>query len=147
MQAVAVSRTCKKDQEHITYHIKELPRSYKGFGRPQVLLGSSLFIYINMPKKEVQTDLWVYDLLQEAKIHLTPQGCEIDELNQALKTASKSQTGKVGFPEYCGAVKDFAIVIEDKASIDKHIFEDANGLISQEVKPVKEYAVKALIFR
>ena len=44
LQAVAVSRTCKKDQEHITYHIKELPRSYKGFGRPQVLLGSSLFI-------------------------------------------------------------------------------------------------------
>ena len=99
-----------------------------------------------MPKKEVQTDLWVYDLLQEANIHLTPQGCEIDELNQALKTASKSQTGKVGFPEYCGAVKDFAIVIEDKASIDKHILEDANGLISQEVKPVKEYAVNGALF-
>ena len=50
MQAVAVFRTCKQDQEHITYHIKELPRSYKGFGRPQVLLGSSLF-YDTMDKQ------------------------------------------------------------------------------------------------
>ena len=50
LQAVAVYRTCKKDQEHITYHIKELPRSYKGFGRPQVLLGSSL-IYNTMEKQ------------------------------------------------------------------------------------------------
>ena len=37
-----------------------------------------------MAKKEVKTDLWVYELLQEADIYLTPQGCDIKE------TASRS---------------------------------------------------------
>jgi len=43
-----------------------------------------------MAKKEVKTDLWVYELLQEANIHLTPQGCDIKEIDEALRTASKS---------------------------------------------------------
>ena len=47
-----------------------------------------------MAKKEVKTDLWVYDLLKEADIELTPQGCDIEEINEALKTASKRKTGK-----------------------------------------------------
>ena len=41
-----------------------------------------------MAKKEVKTDLWVYELLQEADIDLTPQGCDIKEIDEALKTAS-----------------------------------------------------------
>ena len=45
----------------------------------------------------------------------------IKEINEALKTASKRGTGKVGFPEYVGVVKDFIIVIEDKASLENHI--------------------------
>ena len=36
-----------------------------------------------MAKKEVKTDLWVYDLLKEAKICLDPQGCSIKEVNAA----------------------------------------------------------------
>lgn len=44
-----------------------------------------------MAKKEVKTDLWVYELLQEADIRLTPQGCDIKEIDEALKTASKSK--------------------------------------------------------
>ena len=31
-------------------------------------------------KKEVQTDLWVYDLLKEANIKLDPQGSQIKEI-------------------------------------------------------------------
>lgn len=99
-----------------------------------------------MPKKEVKTDLWVYELLQEADIQLTPQGCDIKEIDEALKTASKSKTGNVGYPEYCGVVNDFILVIEDKASIDKHICKDENGLLSQEVKAVKDYAVNGALF-
>jgi len=75
-----------------------------------------------MAKKEAKTDLWVYELLQEANIKLTPQGCDIKEINEALKTASKSNTGNAGYPEYCGVVKDFILVIEDKASLDKHLY-------------------------
>ena len=99
-----------------------------------------------MAKKEVKTDLWVYELLNEADIHLTPQGCDILEINEALKTASKSGTGNVGYPEYCGVVKDFIIVIEDKAAIEKHLCRDSKNLISQEVKAVKDYAVNGALF-
>lgn len=99
-----------------------------------------------MAKKEVKTDLWVYELLNEADIHLTPQGCDILEINEALKTASKSGTGNVGYPEYCGVVKDFIIVIEDKAALEKHLCKDSKSLISQEVKDVKDYAVNGALF-
>ena len=83
-----------------------------------------------MAKKEVKTDLWVYELLQEADIHLMPQGCDIKEIDEALKTASKSNTGNAGYPEYCGVVKDFILVIEDKTSLDKHLYKDEKDLIS-----------------
>lgn len=99
-----------------------------------------------MAKKEVKTDLWVYELLREAGITLTPQGCDIKEIDDALKTASKSGTGNVGYPEYCGVVKDFIIVIEDKASLHKHISKDTKDLISQETKAVKDYAVNGALF-
>ena len=99
-----------------------------------------------MAKNEVKTDLWVYGLLKEADIHLTPQGCDIKEVNEALKTASKSGTGKVGYPEFCGKVKDFLIVIEDKALLDKHILRNDKKLISLELKHVRDYAVNGALF-
>lgn len=99
-----------------------------------------------MAKKEVKTDLWVYELLQEANIHLTPQGCDIKEIAEALKTASKSKTGNAGYPEYCGVVKDFILVIEDKASLDKHLYKDEKRLIAQDVKAVRNYAVNGALF-
>lgn len=99
-----------------------------------------------MAKKEVKTDLWVYELLQEANIHLTPQGCDIKEIDEALRTASKSKTGNVGYPEYCGVVKDFILVIEDKASLNKHLYKNEKGLIAQDVKAIKNYAVNGALF-
>lgn len=99
-----------------------------------------------MAKKEVKTDLWVYELLKEARISLTAQGCDIKEIDEALKTASKSQTGNSGYPEYCGVVKDFILVIEDKASLDRHLYKDEKGLIAQNVKAVKDYAVNGALF-
>lgn len=99
-----------------------------------------------MAKKEVKTDLWVYELLKEANISLTAQGCDIKEIDEALKTASKSQTGNSGYPEYCGVVKDFILVIEDKASLDKHLYKDEKALIAQDVKAVRDYAVNGALF-
>ncbi len=99
-----------------------------------------------MAKKEVKTDLWVYELLQEADIHITPQGCDIIEIDEALKTASKSNTGNAGYPEYCGVVKDFILVVEDKASLDKHLYKDEKELIAQDVKAVRNYAVNGALF-
>lgn len=98
-----------------------------------------------MAKKEVKTDLWVYELLKEAGISLDPQGSSIKELNDALKTASKSGKGNTGFPEYCGVVQDFVIVIEDKADIAKHIQRNAEQLICQEKKSVTDFAVNGAL--
>ena len=98
-----------------------------------------------MAKKEIKTDLWVYDLLKEAELDLCPQGSNIAELDKALKTASKAQTGKAGYPEYCGVVKDFVIVIEDKADTAAHIKRDDNDLICQTAASVKDFAVNGAL--
>lgn len=101
-----------------------------------------------MAKREVNTDLWVYDLLKEAKIQdkFTAQGSTIKEINEALQTASKRGTGKVGFPEYVGVVKNFLIVIEDKADTLNHIELNDKDLISEEISSICNYAVNGALF-
>lgn len=98
-----------------------------------------------MAKKEKSTDLWVYDLLKQAGISLDANGSNITEINIALKTASKRGTGQVGYPEYVGPVKDFLIVIEDKADLRQHLKLE-NGVISQDTKAVTDYAVNGAVF-
>lgn len=98
-----------------------------------------------MAKKEVKTDLWVYELLKDAGIELDPQGSSIKEIDNALKSASKKGTGKVGFPEYVGVVKDYIIVIEDKPKTDKHVLLDGT-VVSMETKAVTDYAVNGALF-
>lgn len=99
-----------------------------------------------MAKKEVRTDLWVFTLLNEADIHLDPQGSTIKELNDALKTASKRGTGKAGFPEYVGVVKDYLLVIEDKADLSHHVKLDGKGLVSMKTSDITDYAVNGALF-
>ena len=99
-----------------------------------------------MAKKEVKTDFWVYELLKDADINLTPQGCDIKDIDEALKTASKSKTGNVGYPEYCGVVEDFIIVIEDKADLSHHIMLTEKDLVDLSTKSVREYAVNGALF-
>lgn len=99
-----------------------------------------------MAKKEVLTDLWVYEMLKEANINLHPQGSNIKEINQALQSASKAGTGNVGFPEYCGVVKDFVLIIENKADVSQHVKRNDKDLISEEVTSIKNYAVNGALF-
>lgn len=94
-----------------------------------------------MAKKEVNTDLYVAKLLDEAGITYSAQGSAIEEIDNALKSASKRKTGKSGFPEYVCVVKDFILVIEDKASISNHIKMDASELISMDTDSIINYAV------
>lgn len=99
-----------------------------------------------MAKKEAETDLWVHELLKQAGIVLDAQGSSIKEIDEALKTASKRGTGNVGFPEYIGVVKDYLIVIEDKADLSKHIKRDESGNISVATSAVTDYAVNGAFF-
>ncbi len=98
-----------------------------------------------MANNEKKTDFWVYDLLKEAQIDLEPNNSSIKELEAALKTASKRKTQHVGKPEFIGIVKDFVLVIEDKAKTDKHIKKDGD-VILQDVKSVTDYAVNGALF-
>jgi type I restriction enzyme M protein len=99
-----------------------------------------------MAKKEVLTDLWVYEMLKEGNIELHPQGSNINEINVALKSASKAGTGKIGFPEYCGVVKDYVLIIEDKADVAQHIKRNVKDVICDEVASIKNYAVNGALF-
>lgn len=98
-----------------------------------------------MAKNETQTDLWVYDLLKIADLKLSAQGSDIIEIEQALKTASKSKTGKVGRPEYCGVVKDFLIVIEDKANTANHLKLNEEDIICDDIASVRDFAVNGAL--
>lgn len=96
--------------------------------------------------KEKRTDLWVYDLLKDVGLSLDPQGSSIKEIDDALKTASKAGTGNVGRPEYVGAVKDYLIVIEDKAVLSFHEARDENGLLKEDVNSNTNYAINGALF-
>lgn len=101
-----------------------------------------------MAKKEVNTDLWVHEMLKEAEIRdkFSAQGSDIKEIDDALKSASKKGTGNAGFPEYVGVVKDFLILIEDKSSVDKHVHYTDEGIIADDVKSNTDYAVNGALF-
>ena len=94
-----------------------------------------------MAKKEAQTDIWVHELLKSAQITLSYQGSDISELDKALKTASKAGTGKVGKPEFIGVVKDFVLVIENKAETSQHAARDKDGNLLEDTASKQAYAL------
>lgn len=80
---------------------------------------------------ERATDKFIYGLLENAGINYEPDGSSIKEVEEALKTASKRQTGRVGHPEFTAKIGDFFIVGEDKESISnqaKYIDESGSEL-------------------
>lgn len=97
---------------------------------------------------EASTDLWVWELLKEAGLskQMSPQGSNVKELNEALKTASKSKTGNVGRPEYIGVVHDFVLVIENKKDVSGHVNRTDKGLIAMDTDSVRNYAVNGALF-
>lgn len=99
-----------------------------------------------MAKKEAKTDIWVARQLEDCGIPYEVQGSGIKEINKALSTASKSQTGNAGRPEFVIKVGDFVLVIEDKADTSKHIKLDENDLIDLSPKAVKNYAVNGAVY-
>jgi DNA-binding ferritin-like protein (Dps family) len=63
-----------------------------------------------------------------------------------LKSASKSGSGNVGFPEFVGVVKDFILVIENKSDLAKHSKLNSKGLISLQSKDVRGHAINGALF-
>ena len=69
--------------------------------------------------REKETDLFIAELLKDAKIEYSADGSNIKEINEALKTASKRKTKQSGRPEFVAKSQDFIIIIEDKADTTK----------------------------
>jgi len=88
---------------------------------------------------EKVTDFFIGNLLSEAHISCFPNGSDIKEVHEALKTASKHGTGNVGFPEFTGQSGKFLIVIENKAD------EDRQALYQDEEKNVLDTSTRAVI--
>lgn len=99
-----------------------------------------------MAKKEIKTDLWVARQLDDSKIKYDAQGSNVKEINDALQSASKRGTGNAGYPEYDAVVKDFVIVIEDKADLVKHQKLTDTGILSTDQKDIADYAVNGAYF-
>ena len=99
-----------------------------------------------MAKKEAKTDLWVARQLDDSKIKYDAQGSDVKEINDALQSASKRGTGNAGYPEYVAVVKDFVIVIEDKADLAKHQKLTNTGILSVDQKDIADYAVNGAYF-
>jgi type I restriction-modification system DNA methylase subunit len=91
---------------------------------------------------EKKTDIFISKLLESAEIKYTPNGSDIKEIQEALKTASKKGTGKVGFLEFVAISKDFIILIEDKGDLEQQVlYEDEDKkIISTDIKSITNYA-------
>ena len=99
-----------------------------------------------MAMSEAKFDLHIHDLLREAGINAEYQSTDSIELKEALSTASKSQTGEPGRPDYIAVVEGYVIVIEDKKDRDKLLLLGDDGTISLTPQATKDYAVNGAVW-
>ena len=99
-----------------------------------------------MAKREANFDRHIDKLLKDVQIEASAQGSDVHEINEALKTASKSQTGNAGFPEFVAVVKDYVLVFEDKPDRDFICLREKDGTVSLSVKATEKYAVNGALF-
>lgn len=99
-----------------------------------------------MGKKERATDYWVHKLLSDAHIKFDAGDSSNIEIHQALKTASKRGTGNIGYPEFVCVIKDYVLVIEDKAEPSKHMLLTDTGILDNSTKAICDYAVNGAVF-
>lgn len=91
---------------------------------------------------EKKTDHIIGQLLLNANIEYTPNGSDIKEIEEALKSSSKRGTGKQGYPEFVAKVNDFILVIEDKAELEKQAkyMNDKKDTLLMDTESITNYA-------
>jgi len=99
-----------------------------------------------MIKREANFDVYINGLLTAAKIEFSVQGSTVLDIDNALKTASKRQTGKGGYPEFVAVVGEFVLVGENKPERSLLCQRDSEGNISLEVKATEDYAVNGALW-
>ncbi|MBR7025108.1 MAG: N-6 DNA methylase [Selenomonadaceae bacterium] len=88
---------------------------------------------------------YIQNRLAAVEIFSETQSTRNVELDAALKTASKNQTGKAGYPDHIALVEDFVLVMEDKSDRLKLVLRDG-GEISQSVDATTHYAINGALF-
>ena len=96
--------------------------------------------------KESNFDMYIHGLLSEAGIEADYQHTEILQLQKALSTASKSQNGNNGMPDFISVVNGYVLVIEDKADRANLCLREKDGSISQSIETTKNYAVNGAVW-
>lgn len=99
-----------------------------------------------MAKPEANFDRFIDGLLKNADIYADYQGSNILDISNALKSASKKQNGKIGYPEYVAVVKDYVLVIENKSDRNFDFLKEKNGDISLSINATMNYAVNGAVF-
>lgn len=99
-------------------------------------------IHPGIMANEKKTDIIVAKLLSEAGIDATPNESCIREINEALSTSSKRDTGRKGFPEFVAQSGDFILVIEDKADADRQAkyMNGKNDTLLMDTPSKRDYA-------
>ena len=95
-----------------------------------------------MALAERTTDHIIYGLMKNAGITPYPEKCPIEEVQSALRTASKRMTGKMGKPEFIALVGNYLIVVEDKkdTSYQAKYMTDKDDTLLMDVSSVTDYA-------
>ena len=88
---------------------------------------------------------YIQNRLEAVEIFSDSESSSNVEVNGALQTASKNQTGLHGYPDHVALVEDFVLVMEDKADRLKLVLREG-GEISQTVDATKNYAINGALF-
>ncbi|MBO4316378.1 MAG: SAM-dependent DNA methyltransferase, partial [Prevotella sp.] len=91
---------------------------------------------------EKKTDIIVAQMLSEVGINFTPNGSNVEEVNNALASSSKRGTGRKGFPEFVAMSNGFVIVIEDKANVfqQARYMDDQAETLLMDIPSICDYA-------
>lgn len=91
-------------------------------------------------------DFYIRDQLKAAQIEADYQESTNLEIKQALKTASKAQSGKAGRPEFVSVIGDYVLVIEDKDDTNKHLLLDEDDYLDLSPNGTQNYAINGAIW-
>lgn len=100
----------------------------------------------NMANEKI-TDRMVQRMLDAVGLDSVPNASNVKEINEALRSASKRQTGNSGFPEFTARINDFIVVVEDKAEVSKHVRyeEGSQDQIALDSKSAGDFALNGAI--
>ena len=96
-------------------------------------------------RTEAEFDYYLKKILDAVNIVANLQSCPNVEINGALQTASKNQTGGTGYPDIIAVVNNFVLVMENKSDRAKLCLREGQN-ISMTVDATKNYAVNGAVF-